>query len=303
MTAIEEVSWSSDALQVTVLPGIGCRVHRLTAFDVDLLRTPHDPGTHRDDPFFWGAYVMAPWANRASATAMTVAGREVRLAPNFDDGSAIHGLVHDQPWERTGESTFAIRRSADGGWPWPYGVEAGVEVDGTTVRLRYRLRNDADSPMPAGIGLHPWFRRELRVGLAAACVIARNDDRAADPAPVREDRALTVDRSLPSDLDATWLALDPPAVELAWPDCGLAGMMRVRTAGRAHVAVASPAALDAVAVEPVTNVAWALDRRAEGRPEAIELLQPGAELSLDVELDVRRGWPPRAGMPIGDYGS
>jgi len=29
MPAIEEVSWSSDGLQVTVLPEIGCRVHRL----------------------------------------------------------------------------------------------------------------------------------------------------------------------------------------------------------------------------------------------------------------------------------
>lgn len=289
MPTIEEVSWSSDALQVTVLPGVGCRVHRLRAFDVDLLRTPDDPVTHRDDPFFWGAYVMAPWTNRVSATAMTVAGRKVRLAANFHDGSAIHGMVHDRGWERTGPSTFAIRRAAGDGWPWPFEVGAAVEVAGTTVRLRYRLRNDADAPMPAGLGIHPWFRRELRVGLGAACVIPRNDDRAAQATPVAGELRLAVERPLPIGLDATWLDLDPPVVELAWPDLGVAGTLHVRRAGRAHVAVASPELLDAVAVEAVTNVPWALDRRADGRPGAIELLEPGAELSLDVQLDVRRG--------------
>ena len=40
MPPIEEVSWSSDALQVTLLPEIGFRVHRLRAFGVALLRTP-----------------------------------------------------------------------------------------------------------------------------------------------------------------------------------------------------------------------------------------------------------------------
>lgn len=289
MPAIEEISWSSDALHLTVLPELGCRLHRLQAFGVDLLRTPDDPATHRDDPFFWGAYIMAPWANRVSTRAMTVAGREVRLAPNFDDGSAIHGLVHDRAWERTGGSTFAIRRAAGDGWPWPYEVGAAVEVAGSTVGLRYTLRNQADSPMPAGIGLHPWFLREVRVGLGAACVVARNDDREAEATPLIGDLVLRAERPLPIGLDATWVDLDPQTVELAWPDLGLAATMRVRSTGGAHVSVASPAHLAAVAVEPVTNVPWAVDRGAEGRRDAIQLLPPGAELSLDVELEVRRG--------------
>jgi aldose 1-epimerase len=289
MPAIEEVSWSSDALQVTVLPEVGCRVHRLRAFDVDLLRTPDDPVTHRDDPFFWGAYVMAPWANRVRATAMTVEGRQVRLAANFPDGSAIHGLVHDRAWERRDDSNFAIRHTDGDGWPWPFEVGAAIEVAGRTLRLSYRLRNVADAPMPAGIGIHPWFRRELRVGLGAARVIARNDDSEAEATPVRGELALDVERPLPIGLDATWLDLDPPRVELAWPELGLAGTLGVRRAGGTHVAVASPYLLDAVAVEAVTNVPWALDRRAEGRPGAIEVLEPGAELSLDVQLDVSRG--------------
>jgi aldose 1-epimerase len=301
MPAIEQISWSSDALQVTVLPEIGCRVHRLRAFGVDLLRTPADPATHRDDPFFWGAYVMAPWTNRVSARAMMVVGREVHLPANFHDGSAIHGQVHDRTWERTGESTFAIRCDGGDGWPWAYEVGTAVAVAGTTVRLEYVLRNDAGAPMPAGIGLHPWFRRELRVGLHAACSIARNDEREADPTPVVGDLVLAVDRPLAGGLDATWLDLDPPTVELAWPELGLAGTLRIRSSGRTHVAVASPDGTEAVAVEAVTNLPWALDRRTEGRPGAIELLEPGAELTLDVELDFRRGGE-RAGRSTRGYG-
>ena len=61
---MEELRFGAEALEVIVLPQVGARLHRLRAFGHDLLRTPPDPGTHATDPYFWGAYVMAPWCNR-----------------------------------------------------------------------------------------------------------------------------------------------------------------------------------------------------------------------------------------------
>ena len=87
---LEEVTWRTDELEVTALPGLGCRLHRLRAFGVDVLRTPESPAGHVDEPFSWGAYVMAPWTNRADPSPMTIAGRRIDLAPNFPDGTAIH---------------------------------------------------------------------------------------------------------------------------------------------------------------------------------------------------------------------
>lgn len=286
--AIEEVRLTSDELEVSVLPSLGCRLHRLRAYGVDLLRTPPDPATHADDPFFWGAYVMAPWTNRATAGPMTIAGRGVALSPNFADGSAIHGQVYAAAWEQRGSGLFGIRREGDG-WPWAYEVTAEVAVDGPRLRLAYAVINRSDGPMPAGIGLHPWFRRPLTVGAHASAVHPRNDDPEAAPIDPAGDLALDIDSQLPGGLDATWLDVKPPRIELWWPADALTALMTIDSGGDPlYLAVATPEEPDATPVEPVTHAPWALDRLAIGEPGAMRLLDAGDRVTLTVEIDVGR---------------
>ena len=118
-----ELVFRSDELEVVLLPELGGRIHRLRAFGTDLLRTPPDPAHHADDPFFWGAYVMAPWCNRAQTGPMQIAGRTVDLAANFADGSAIHGQVSARPWAVHEDGSLRVA-GGGGGWPWPYEVVA-----------------------------------------------------------------------------------------------------------------------------------------------------------------------------------
>ena len=84
-----------DQLELSVLPALGARLHSLRFAGHELLLTPSDPNRHADDPFFWGAFVMAPWCNRVAPGPLVVGESEVNLAPNFRDGSAIHGQVYD----------------------------------------------------------------------------------------------------------------------------------------------------------------------------------------------------------------
>ncbi len=169
MSGAREVVLRSDVLEVVLLPELGARIHRIRAFGEDLLRTPADRAAHRDEPFFWGAYHMAPWCNRAAAGPSTIAGRTVRLDANFADGSAIHGLVSSSPWEERDDGSLAIRIGGhEGGWPWQHEVSLAPAVDAETLTLDYRVRNLSDAPMPAGIGFHPWFRRPVELRLPAA---------------------------------------------------------------------------------------------------------------------------------------
>lgn len=286
--AVEEVRWSSEELEVSVLPGLGCRLHRLRAFGVDLLRTPADPATHADDPFFWGAYLMAPWTNRATAAPMTIAGRTVDLPANFGDGTAIHGQVHRAPWRQRGPHTFAVRHDG-GGWPWAYEVTAEIAVDGPRLRLAYAVVNRSDGPMPAGIGLHPWFRRPVEIEVHARRVHPRNDDPRAPAADPTGDLALDLGREPARGLDATWLDIAPRRVRLRWPAEGLtAGVTVEADSDPVHVAVATPEEPDAVAVEPVTHAPWALDRLAGGHPGAMRLVDPGAAVTLAIEVEITR---------------
>ncbi len=173
MSRHAELVLRSDTLEVVLLPELGGRLHRLRAFGTDLLRTPGDPATHGDEPFFWGAYVMAPWCNRAQPGPTPIAGRTVDLPSNFADGSAIHGQVSARPWEVDADGSLHVTGGGDG-WPWEYEVTASALVDGPSLALDYRLVNRSDAPMPGGIGLHPWFLRPVALRIPAEAVYPAN---------------------------------------------------------------------------------------------------------------------------------
>jgi aldose 1-epimerase len=285
VNAPAEVVLRSDELEVVLLPNLGARLHRLRAFGEDLLRTPDDPSAHRTDPFFWGAYVMAPWCNRIRPGPVEVAGRTVDLAPNFEDGSAIHGQVSARPWT-VDDETLRISGGGDG-WPWPYEVTCHAAVAGATLTLAYRLTNHADGAMPAGIGLHPWFRGPVEVGISAATVYPANSGSPPVAEPVSEALDLRTPHRLAPNVDATWASLATPRIDLAWPERGLAARIEV-DADRVLVAAASPAHVDAVAVEPQTHGPDALRRLIGGEPDALPMLPPGASLELTLRLTANR---------------
>ena len=284
-----QLTLRTDQLEVVMLPQVGGRIHRIRAFGEDLLRTPDDPATHDAEPFFWGAYVMAPWCNRAAPGQREVAGRRVNLAPNFPDGTAIHGLVSSAPW--VGErAELAIRCDAVDAWPWPFEVRQAASLAGATLELEYRLRNlDSEAPMPAGLGLHPWFRRPVAVRLPAERVYASNIQSPPEPAPVSGDLELRALAPPADGLDGTWAWLTEPQVELIWPDAGVRAVMEIATdSPDALVAVATPPGLDAIAVEPQTHGPDPLRRLAAGEPDAPVLLPPGATLRLGIRLTAGR---------------
>ena len=269
-----------------MLPEAGARLHRLRASGHDLLRTPLDAAEHLRDPFFWGAYVMGPWCNRISARATSVAGRTVGVESNFADGTAIHGQVYARPWRERADGSLRVDGGGDG-WPWTYRMALEVEVTGATVSIGCSLVNRSPEPMPAGIGLHPWWRRPLQLALDARLVYPSNVAPPAEPqAPFGSLDVRTL--AAPADgLDATWTDLARHSVDLAWPDLGINATLR-GSATASHVVVATPRGLDAVAVELQTHAPDGLQRLVQGLPGGMTMLAPGAELRLDLEIDVRR---------------
>jgi aldose 1-epimerase len=285
-----ELTLRSDELEVVILPQVGGRLHRIRAFGQDLLRTPDDPAMHDAEPFFWGAYVMAPWCNRAAPGPKEMAGRRVNLAPNFPDGTAIHGLVSSAPWVRRGDAELAIRCDSGDAWPWPFEVRQAARLAGATLELEYRLVNlDADAPMPAGLGLHPWFRRPVEVLVPAERVFAANTGSPPEPSAVAGELELRTLAPPADGLDGTWTGLTAPRIELAWPKAGVAAEIGIETdAPGALVAVATPSGLDAIAVEPQTHGPDPFRRLAAGEPDPPALLPPGASMRLAIRVTAER---------------
>ena len=270
-------------IEVELLPAVGARLHRLRVFGHDLLRTPDDPVEHVRDPFAWGAYVMAPWCNRIVAAPTAVDGQLVNLASNFADGSAIHGQVYDAPWQ-VGQDGILRTRGGGDGWPWPYECTLRATIDGAALLIEQSLTNLADGLMPAGLGLHPWFRRPLDVRIDARRVIPSNLDPAATPEPVAGLLDLRAMAPMPDAIDAAWLDLADPQVQLRWPSLGVAASVRAHSDADVWIVAASPPGLDAVAIEPQTHAPHGLRRFLIGEPGGLMSLAPGATLRLGITL-------------------
>jgi len=278
---MDALTLSSDALEVVVLPDVGARLHRLRAFGQDLLRTPNRAAVHEGDPFYWGAYVMAPWGNRLEARRTRFGSRWLNLPSNFPDGSAIHGQVYARPWQVREDGLLTIHGGGDT-WPWRYQVGLRLSVSGAELRIELELTNRDDEPMPAGLGIHPWFRRPVRVAIHGASVFPNNLDPGVRSQPVGGKFDLRVVREMPDDTDATWTALSEPAVELVWPQRAKA-IMRVEAA-MTFIVAASPSTLDAIAVEPQTHAPHGLRRLLAGEPGGLTLLEPHETLSVVARL-------------------
>jgi aldose 1-epimerase len=283
---VDRLTIANEAIEAELLPELGARLHRLRAFGQDLLRTPDDIGAYTDEPFFWGSFVMAPWCNRLQVAPSRVGTQEVRLRPNFPDGTAIHGEVYRLPWERLADGTMRVQAGGDE-WPWEYEVVQTVAVDDQVLRLDQSLTNLSTEPMPAGIGIHPWFMRPALIRIRAAAVYPRNTEAGAKPDPVAGRLDLRELQAIPDGLDATWTELGAPPVELSWPNLGVSATMRV-AADTVFIVAATLAAFSAVAVEPQTHAPHGLRRLLNRERGAMAMIGPAGSLRMTVELEFAR---------------
>ncbi len=277
---MNELAIESNAIKATILPEIGGRLHRLQVFGHDLLRTPDDTARHRDDPIFWGSYVMAPWCNRIEAAPLMVAGQRLNLIPNFPDGSIIHGQVFDRPWEQAGTGQLGCQGGGDG-WPWQYEVAQTIEVIDERLLIALSLTNLADTAMPAGLGIHPWFVRPLEVRVPATSFYSPNSNTLAQPENVFGLHDLRRLQPMPDDLDATWTGLTERMVELRWLALGIGAEIHTDAS---QIVAASPRHIDAVGLEPQTHAPQGIRRLLHNEPDAMTLLEPAASLRLNVDL-------------------
>jgi aldose 1-epimerase len=282
----EPLHLRSDDVELVVLPALGARFHRLRAFGHDVLRTPAAVSQHRTEPFVWGAYVMAPWCNRIDAVPTAVAGRTITAPPNFADGTAIHGLVHDRPWVAVGEGRLRTEIEP-GAWPWRARVEMDLDLAGGELAVELTLTNLDDEAMPGGLGLHPWFPEPVTVTLPGRSVFRSNLDSTARPEPVDQLHDRRRGGPFPIGVDATWTDLERPAVDLAWPAAGIAATLSLGSEVH-HVVGARLPGIDAVAVEPQSHAPNGLRRLLAGEPGALSLVAPGATLILGFRLRFTR---------------
>jgi aldose 1-epimerase len=166
---VEILELSRGRTRAVVIPAAGGRLHQLSIRDGDgwlsLLHAPADPRRALADPTGWSSYVMAPWPNRIDGGRFTFEGRLYEVPVN-NGGHALHGRTLFQRWAVESRSSAACRLSVDIDAGWPFRARAVQEItlrdDGIDQRVEIRAERDR---FPAGVGWHPWFRRDVRPGV------------------------------------------------------------------------------------------------------------------------------------------
>lgn len=262
---------------VYVVPEHGARLRHLVLAHASQPVTVIEGAKSSDEFLQDGGYPSAhlfPFPSRIRGGQYRFGGREYFLPINEPDrGHAIHGFVHDEPFEVLLQETtdtqarLTLRRRYTGGFPgypfpFDFDVTYTLQADGV-LELGYRLTNTGPSPLPAGLGWHPYFRiggtrATWEINLPAREVI------------VLDDRMMPSGRA-PFAEGHTWLPLRDRSLDNAFaldvPNADGGSLTRLRDtatqrtlnlwqergAGKMeYLVVYTPGETDRIAIEPLS---------------------------------------------------
>jgi aldose 1-epimerase len=270
--------------QAGLRPEIGGSLASLTCDGGDVLRTMPEGST---SPLDAACFPLVPYCNRIREGRFSFGDAEIRLPPNFfPERHSIHGLSWQRPWqvESAAENKCVMADEYDGSgpWPWPYRAEQRIRLGARGCAITLVLTNRGDTPMPAGLGVHPYFVRHegTRLRFAADRVllndpewlptgVAAPADRFAAFAGGAALQAETIDNCY-----AGW------AGELAIE--GPRGTLLVAASGAPDLHLYSPADGSLLCCEPVSHTPDALNRA----PEEMTVLPPGCSASLTLRISL-----------------
>jgi aldose 1-epimerase len=218
-------------------------------------------------PIEWGCYPMAPFAGRIRDGRFTFRGRDHQLETNLPP-NAIHGTVFTRPWEVTAHTVERAELATELGPGWPF---RGLVTQTVTLRpdgLDASLTLEADEPMPAWLGWHPWFRREVAGSTAELDFDAEQMyERGSDGLPTGQ-----LVPPKPRPWDDAFTGVRTP-IRLTWP-----GVLSLAVTSTASVWVVYDERPYAICLEPQTAPPDAVNLAKTDLPVA----EPGHPLSMSM---------------------
>jgi aldose 1-epimerase len=156
------ISLASGALLLEIAPHVGGSISRF-----DFLSGDKKLGIFRGSegvlasPLEAGSFPLVPYCNRIRGGRFSFRGREILIPRNMEsDASPLHGDGWLSPWDvvhaGTGEAEIAYRHES-GDWPWSYEARQFFRLDPHGLSVVLTCRNLSSSPMPCGLGQHPYY--------------------------------------------------------------------------------------------------------------------------------------------------
>ncbi len=148
------------ALDIDPLRGGGVTCFTWRGHDVF---RPALPGSK--SPFDLSNFVLVPFSNRIADGGFTWRGQRWQVAPNFPgDGEnhPMHGFGWQAAWTVTDHDQHQVtllHQHESPEWPGSYCATQQLILFDDGYRHVLSIRNLGTAPIPAGLGLHPYFPR------------------------------------------------------------------------------------------------------------------------------------------------
>ncbi|MFG0239714.1 MAG: aldose 1-epimerase [Gimesia chilikensis] len=298
-----------------ILPELGFNCYQFHAMVdgqcIDVIDSHPEFETGEQRPSSSGIPILFPFPNRIAGGRFKWEGTAYELPPEITyhdkTGNAIHGFCLDLPWRVIAhEENFAIAQfqlSIDGRhrlpyWPGDAFIEVRYEVKGATLRADFRIGNPGDTPIPWGLGTHPYFKVPLSAeGNPKNCLIESpateewilsdclptGDKQPIQPAhDLREGawfdqlKADDILSGLPEDIDQyECLIMDEQAGLVLTQDYDSLFT---------ELVVFTPPERNCICLEPYTCVTNALNLTEKALETGLRVLPPGSEIKTWIEI-------------------
>ncbi len=296
-----------------ILPGFGFNcfsfqpVVRGEAFEVLWSVANFSSGQER--PSHSGIPLLFPFPGRIGGTDFEFQGRRYALTAADGRGNAIHGFVLNRAWEVTEQSAthavgiFQASRHAPevlDHWPADFRLSVRYELRGNCLASTIDVVNPSSTPLPFGLGTHPYFRVPLgKGGQAAECTVQVPVSDVwvlENMLPTGERKACAGRIALASGVRFADTQLDDVFSGLVPSDGPYVAHLRdphsqreirIAFAGAWKAAVVyNPPHREAICVEPYSCIPdpFALEQR--GIDSGLIVLQPGEQSRFTVDIGV-----------------
>ena len=294
MTDRQRLELRRGAFALHLVPGRGGAVCAFRHDGRNVMRPAGEALLRGGDMLDASCFPLVPFSNRIADARFGFRGQTYRLTPNFPpEPHAIHGQGWQNPWdvtEASGHRAELTLRHAVPRTPLDYRARQLLALEDDGLSITIEATNAGDGPMPAGIGLHPYFVRTEGVTLRAKVAHVwladeRNIPEERVPVPAKWDLA-KAPRVATLAMDNCFDDWDGHA-EIAWPEHGLTLDIEAEPVF-GHLVVYVPPKENFFCVEPVANVTDGfnlLDRGVSGT--GVRVLAPGERLAGTIRFRIR----------------
>jgi aldose 1-epimerase len=262
------------SLELAPFAGGSIAAFRLERDDrfIDLMRPADEQALQSDNATGFSCFPMVPYSNRIEHGKFEFGDKRIQLQLNMmPHPHSIHGHGFQNPWqiiEYTHSSAAMVYEHSGGesGWPWVYRAEQHFTLTDDSLVTSLSIKNCSQEPMPAGLGMHPYFPKTDDVQLDIGLNKVWMPDNTGVPqtlADIPEQWQLTNHRKLHNlVLDYCFTDWNGNA-RIVWPEHNI-GLTLSHTGLFKHMVIYIPEKQNYFCIEPVSHITNAFNLANQG---------------------------------------